>query len=167
MITVIDAPGNKQRFLILDAPTHDTLKNYIEPLKRENVRHLVRVCQRHLDYDVHELERLTGVEVTDTIKFDDGTVPSPEDIHQWLQLSEDAQQHGQTIAVHCVSGIGRAPVLVTLSLIEGGMDNLDAISYVRKHRRGALNKKQVRFIDEYKPIHARKASAFTKFKRWF
>ncbi|KAI8074106.1 native structure Prl-1 [Gongronella butleri] len=166
MITVVESPNKQQRFLILDAPTHDTLKNYIEPFRRERVRHLVRVCQGHLDYDVHELERLTGVQVNDTIKFDDGTVPSVQDIEQWLALSQDAMQHGQTIAVHCVSGIGRAPVLVTLALIEAGMDNLDAITYVRTHRRGALNKKQVRFIDEYKPSRARR-STLAKLKSWF
>ncbi|ORZ14738.1 protein-tyrosine phosphatase-like protein, partial [Absidia repens] len=147
MITVVESPLSKQRFLLLDAPTEQTLSKYIEPLKQENVKQLVRICNRHLDYDATELERLTGIRVIDDIKFADGNVPSPENIENWLSLSEQARQEGHTMAVHCVSGIGRAPVLVTLSLIESGMDPLDAISYVRQRRRGALNKTQVRFID--------------------
>ncbi|CAO3590898.1 unnamed protein product [Absidia cylindrospora] len=162
MITVVESPFSKQRFLLLDAPTEQTLSNYIEPLKQENVKQLVRICNCHFNYDATELERLTGIRVIDDIKFADGNVPSPENIENWLSLAEQARQEGHTMAVHCVSGIGRAPVLVTLSLIESGMDPLDAISYVRQRRRGALNKTQVRFIDGYQPIAKR-----NKWRQWF
>ncbi|KAI8096619.1 protein-tyrosine phosphatase-like protein [Halteromyces radiatus] len=162
MITVVESPLSKQRFLLLDAPTEQTLASYIEPLKKENVKLLVRICNRPLDYDAVKLERLAGIRVIDDIKFDDGTVPSQENIEHWLNLAEQARLEGHTMAVHCVSGIGRAPVLVTLSLIESGMDPLDAISYVRQRRRGALNKTQVRFIDGYRPITKR-----NKWRQWF
>lgn len=110
MITVVESPLSKQRFLLLDAPTEKTLSHYIEPLKQENVKQLVRICNRHLDYDAAELERQTGIRVIDDIKFADGNVPSPENIENWLSLAEQARQEGHTMAVHCVSGIGRAPV---------------------------------------------------------
>ncbi|KAI9299970.1 hypothetical protein BJ944DRAFT_37390, partial [Cunninghamella echinulata] len=53
-------------------------------------------------------------------------------------------------------------ILITISLIESGMDPLDAISYVRQCRKGALNKTQIRFIDEYKPSSKQQ----TKWKQW-
>ncbi|KNE54486.1 hypothetical protein AMAG_00457 [Allomyces macrogynus ATCC 38327] len=44
-----------------------------------------------------------------------------------------------TMAVHCVAGLGRAPVLIAVALIEYGMPPLEAIEYVRARRRGAFN----------------------------
>ncbi|KAI9215799.1 protein-tyrosine phosphatase-like protein [Blastocladiella britannica] len=58
-----------------------------------------------------------------------------------------------TIAVHCVAGLGRAPVLIACALIEAGMSPLDAIDYVRARRRGAFNTQQVKYLDSYKPQH--------------
>lgn len=55
-----------------------------------------------------------------------------------------------TIAVHCVAGLGRAPVLVAISLIEAGMSPLDAVSFLRERRRGAINNKQLRFLENYR-----------------
>eukprot|EP00835_Amoeboradix_gromovi_P005021 NODE_434_length_8679_cov_0.241142.p9 type:complete len:114 gc:universal NODE_434_length_8679_cov_0.241142:7040-6699(-) len=57
-----------------------------------------------------------------------------------------------TIAVHCVAGMGRAPVLIAIALIEHGMQNLDAIDFIREKRRGAFNNLQIVFIDRYKRV---------------
>jgi len=57
----------------------------------------------------------------------------------------------KTIAVHCVAGLGRAPVMVAIALIEAGMSNLDVIDFIRKRRRGAFNSKQLKYIQSYKP----------------
>ena len=56
------------------------------------------------------------------------------------------------VAVHCVAGLGRAPLLVCLALIEYGMEPLDAVELVRKHRRGALNSRQVAWVAQYKKL---------------
>jgi protein tyrosine phosphatase type 4A len=46
----------------------------------------------------------------------------------------------------------RAPVLVAIALIErANMKPLDAIQFIRKCRRGAINAKQMQFIEKYKP----------------
>jgi protein tyrosine phosphatase type 4A len=45
----------------------------------------------------------------------------------------------------------RAPVLVAVALIEDGMSPEDAVVYIRKHRRGAINSKQIKFLQKYKP----------------
>eukprot|EP00871_Galdieria_phlegrea_P004452 jgi/Galph1/5007/GphlegSOOS_G3647.1 len=56
-----------------------------------------------------------------------------------------------TIAVHCKTGLGRAPLLVAIALIELGEDALNAIGYIRARRRGAINTRQLLFLEQYKP----------------
>jgi len=55
------------------------------------------------------------------------------------------------IAVHCVAGLGRAPILVALAFIEAGMEPLDAVELIRSKRRGAFNSRQLKYLRSYKP----------------
>ena len=43
------------------------------------------------------------------------------------------------IAVHCVAGLGRAPFLVAIGLVNNGCSSINAIELIRKNRSGALN----------------------------
>lgn len=119
MISVVHSPITQQKFVILDAPTQNTLPNYIATFEKENVSDLVRICNRPSaddpaggrdSYDAKLLEHETGIRVIDDIKFQDGGVPSPGTIQRWLDLTDKARESGTTVAVHCVAGIGRAPV---------------------------------------------------------
>lgn len=77
-------------------------------------------------------------------------------MREWLQLVERNKQIAETardgatpaptIAVHCVAGLGRAPALVAIALIEMGMKPLDAIEFIRGKRRGAFNKPQIAYL---------------------
>ncbi|KAF9272405.1 Protein tyrosine phosphatase type IVA 1 [Mortierella alpina] len=142
----------KLRFLILDCPSDATLTAYLPILDEHNVTDLVRICEGS-PYDPKPLND-AGIHVHDDMKFQDGTAPGKDVVARWLDLNDRVfYGSGDTekcIAVHCISGIGRAPVLVAISLIEGGMDPLDAIAYIRKARRGALNRIQIAFLDSYK-----------------
>ena len=66
----------------------------------------------------------------------------------------------ETVLVHCLAGLGRAPLLVAVSLIEKKMDQLDAINLMRTKRPGSLNSNQINWLIEYKP---KKTSFFKKF----
>ena len=55
------------------------------------------------------------------------------------------------IGVHCVAGLGRAPLLVALGLVYGGMEPCNAVDLIKKQRPGAINWAQAEFILAFKP----------------
>ena len=88
--------------------------------------------------------------------FDDGASPPSEIISKWLDLVEgtflEPSDTQPCIAVHCVAGLGRAPVLVAIALIEFGMDAISAVSFIRQRRRGAINAVQLKYLESYLPV---------------
>lgn len=137
------------KFLITDRPTDATLPRYIEDLKKYDAGIVVRVCEPTYDVDLLEEH---GINVLDWA-FDDGAAPPKEVVEEWLQLLKKKfkEKPGSCIAVHCVAGLGRAPVLVALALIESGMKYEDAVEFIRRRRRGAINAKQLTYLEQYKP----------------
>eukprot|EP01080_Neovahlkampfia_damariscottae_P006672 gene6672-10836_t len=140
------------RFLIHELPTKQNLKEYVTLFQKHNVKYLVRACD--CDYDTKLFEK-NGIEILD-IPFSDGEKPPKSVITSWLQLVDKAFPKGKktdgTIAVHCVAGLGRAPLLVSIAILEKDkkISALDVITLIRKQRRGALNKTQITFLQNYK-----------------
>ena len=136
------------RFLITEQPQDATIANYIKILKEHRVSHLV--CATDPTYKTDELGAV-GVAVTE-LSFPDGSAPTPEIVEKWLVLlSEQFGEHpDMCVGVHCVTGLGRAPVLVAVALIELGMKSEDAVELIRRKRRGAINQRQLDFLVKYK-----------------
>jgi len=139
---------NDMRFLIMDRPSKANLDKFVEELKKCGVNDVIRVCEPTYDTELLTKE---GISVTDW-QFDDGGFPSEPVIRQWMDFMRESLQDspGSTIAIHCVAGLGRAPVLVALALIEAGMKYEDAVDFIRKRRRGAINSKQLDQLGKYK-----------------
>ncbi|KAG4089233.1 phosphatases II [Neocallimastix lanati (nom. inval.)] len=140
------------KFLIMDAPSTSNLDIYIEEMKKYNVTDLVRVCEPTYPKERVEAKKIN---VHDW-PFNDGEPPPVMVVKHWKELvnnvfkNEDSQSKKPCIAIHCVAGLGRAPVLVAIALIEEGMNALDSVSYIRERRRGAINIKQLKYLEEYK-----------------
>uniref|UniRef100_A0A803J870 Protein tyrosine phosphatase 4A1 n=1 Tax=Xenopus tropicalis TaxID=8364 RepID=A0A803J870_XENTR len=126
-----------------------SMSKHSPELKKYGVTTLVRVCEATYDTALVEKE---GIQVLDW-PFDDGAPPSNQIVDDWLNLlkMKFREEPGCCIAVHCVAGLGRAPVLVALALIESGMKYEDAVQFIRQKRRGAFNSKQLLYLEKYRP----------------
>uniref|UniRef100_A0A8C3WGM3 Protein tyrosine phosphatase type IVA 3 n=1 Tax=Catagonus wagneri TaxID=51154 RepID=A0A8C3WGM3_9CETA len=131
------------------APAQPCLLPPCQDLKKYGATTVVRVCE--VTYDKAPLEK-DGITVVDW-PFDDGAPPPGKVVEDWLSLlkTKFCDDPGSCVAVHCVAGLGRAPVLVALALIESGMKYEDAIQFIRQKRRGAINSKQLTYLEKYRP----------------
>ncbi len=135
------------KFVIFDAPNDDNVELYIRELRRLGVQHVVRACE-----STYDASRMTeaGISVTDVV-FKDGNFPPKSVVKSWLKTVTSIKNQGSnTIGVHCVAGLGRAPVLVAICLIEEGMDPLEVVPLIRRYRRGAINTAQLQGLRSYK-----------------
>jgi len=148
-------PDGNQNFLIMEQPKDSNLSLYYDFFARYNVKHVVRVCPQET-YNITELQT-RGIDCH-AFPYADGNPPPNDVVEPWLQpcaankrVNKEAAkgEPAATIAIHCVAGLGRAPVLVAIALIENGMDYLKAVETIREVRRGAINKPQVDFLKNY------------------
>ncbi|KAI8893671.1 protein tyrosine phosphatase type IVA protein 1, partial [Globomyces pollinis-pini] len=152
------------RFLLMDCPNDENCESFVNELKAHNVTTVVRVCEA--TYDKNQFVN-NGIEFID-LPYPDGTVPTNQEIVKFIQLCQKTFgsisipnhiiqdeiitpiQNPKVIAVHCMVGLGRAPLLVAIALIEAGFAPLDAIEYIRQAKRGAMNPSQLKYLLDYK-----------------
>ncbi|CAK9293843.1 unnamed protein product [Gordionus sp. m RMFG-2023] len=147
-------------FLIMDRPTDENIHYFLEELKSKNVKDVVRVCDPTYQTKVLSAE---GIRVLDW-PFDDGKAPPTTVVDDWFELLRERfnKDPESCVAVHCVAGLGRAPVLVAIALIESGMKYYDAVELIRQKRRGAINSKQLEYLEHYRPKSRLKVKASNK-----
>lgn len=157
-----DYPDHK--FLVMEQPKPTTAKEVLQELRKHDVRVVVRVCFEN-DYDYKQYFEENGIECH-ALPYQDGQNPDPTVIEGWLKLcaknaevnhkknlSSPASSTGaglSSIAIHCVAGLGRAPVLVAVAYIEHGMSGMEAAQMMRERRNRCLNPKQLDFLKTYK-----------------
>ena len=130
-------------FHLMDCPaTTDLARDlYLPALTKLNITHIVRISG---DYDSTPFTQ-AGINVYNYPSFPDGSVPpTPSTWHTYLTSLPPSS----ILAIHCSSGIGRAPVLLAEALLHFGMYKKggDAIEEVRRVRRGAMNKTQIGWL---------------------
>lgn len=143
------------QFLISSAPSSVQAPRYAGYLLAQGVRNVVRVCEP--TYNAAVL-RGASIGVHDWI-FPDGDAPPPDVVAKWLKLMDEvfdlandgAGTRDEVVAVHCKAGLGRAPVLVAIALIEAGAHPFEAVGTIRAQRRGAINARQMAFLEAYTP----------------
>jgi protein-tyrosine phosphatase len=71
----------------------------------------------------------------------DYSVPTEAFERQWAKYGReirDLLRNGDDVLVHCKGGLGRAGMIAARLLVELGMDPDEAVSYVRRVRKGAI-----------------------------
>lgn len=146
------------RFLIMDSPKQSNLPLYLKECEKHHVTQLVRISEPY--YDKEDVEK-SGISLHEMC-FDDGASPPQEIIDRWITLvrqtfdikKKKSSGDGEIppcIAIHCVAGLGRAPVMVAIALVEHGMESMQAVTFIRERRRGAINAVQLAYLESYNP----------------
>ncbi|TGZ75424.1 hypothetical protein CRM22_000379 [Opisthorchis felineus] len=157
VITTIEYKGIN--LIIMDSPTKSSVPYFVEECSRLHVSDIVRVCEDR--YPTDEFEK-SGIRVHHW-EFSDGSPPPDNVLSDWFNLlrarfytepktaSSNATGAAGPVAVHCIAGYGRAPVLVAVALMELGMPCADAIELIRSKRKGAFNDRQLAYLTAYHP----------------
>lgn len=134
-------------FVIFQSPNETNLPAYVQQIIKTGPRATVwiRACQEAYSDD---LITSNGVKVYE-LPFSDGSTPPKDIMRKWLSILKDHK--GETMAVHCLAGLGRGPLLVGVALIEDGDSSLEAVKKIRLGRPGALNLPQIKFLEGYVP----------------
>jgi len=152
----VEVSHKNLRFLITHMPNDRSIAKFVEVLHRHDTDTLVRVCR-----STYKTQPLTekGIKVLDW-EYEDGSPPPKMIVDNWLQMLKVHVRENPTnsIAVHCVAGLGRAPVLVAVALMESGMKFNDAVDFIRKKRRGAINNIQLEYLEKYRPKYCLKSN---------
>lgn len=142
----------KFQIIIMEAPQENNVPVFIQKLKSCGVTDIVRTCEATYTQERFEMEGIRVHELT----YPDGGAPPEEVITVWKNLikskyrPKDPKDYG-VVAVHCAAGLGRAPLLAAIALIEmTGMDFMDAVEKIRDKQKGAINAKQLKYLQAYK-----------------
>jgi protein tyrosine phosphatase type 4A len=152
--------SGKIRLLIMDAPKDSNLHLYLKECEKHNVVSIIRICNP--SYSKAEVEA-AGISLHE-MYYPDGSSPPMDIIERWVKVltevfdTADVATRKPCIALHCVAGLGRAPVLAAIALIEYGTDAITAVTSIRERRRGAINAVQLNYLESYKRIKKKKRS---------
>jgi protein tyrosine phosphatase type 4A len=128
------------KIYISESPNQMTLSYFIDYISKNQIKHIVRLCESK-----YQSNLFSNVGFYDW-QIIDGSEPSDEIISNWNNLVK----LNEPILVHCLAGLGRAPTLVAIALIENQMEPIDAINLIRNKRKGTFNSKQIDFVCNYK-----------------
>jgi protein tyrosine phosphatase type 4A len=134
-------------FLITNSPTNQTIQEYIKILHNNNITVVIRLCEKTYDEDYLKQNNVDFIDMF----IEDGLYPNDTDITNFFNICSKYQN----IAIHCKSGLGRAPLLVAIhQIIIEKKSTIEIISFIRDKIKGAFNTKQLNFINN--DIHKKK-----------
>lgn len=139
----------KLNFIVVGAPLN--MERFKQLLIKKQVTNIVKAC--HYDYNVCRAELSAVCEIHEFV-FEDGGNPPSEMTSLWIKFLFDVfynNTDNTVVLTHCISGLGRSPLLVCIALIVcEGMEPLNAINFIRKHIKYALNTTQLHYIQNTK-----------------
>ena len=142
--------GDKINYILSSTPNNSNIEEYSTFLQSNNVKYLVNVGGS--EYDTNNLKN-KGI-IYRQIDYKDGSIPDDEIIDQWKDICKDSISESKNIAIHCISGMGRAPTLICFSLVRNeNYSPLESVEYIRKKRKNSLNSIQLKYIVNLRDKH--------------
>lgn len=131
---------------VFPSPTNNNSNEYASQLNENGIKNIIHFNQLEYNTDIFTKQKIQFY----NLSFADGGTPSSEQLHNWLSLIETffgSSNNSIPIAVHCKASLGRAPLMITIALIYFGMEEFEAIDYIRKQISGSLNLKQLKYLE--------------------
>ena len=124
-------------FIVSNSPNDSNLKKYINYLENEETDIIIRVCEKK--YNEKNINEIKFVDLF----TEDGCVPTKEVINIFINLCKN----NKTIAIHCMSGLGRAPTFVAIcDILLYNRNPYESVEKIRKIINLSFNKKQLNFL---------------------
>ncbi len=94
-----------------------------------------------------------------TLPIRDFTAPTLETCKQAVDWINERISEGLPVLVHCKGGLGRTGTIIACYLVSKGMNDVEAINYVRSKRPGSIElSEQIKVVQQfYKLINAQKS----------
>lgn len=142
------------KYVVTSSPDPNSIECYKDLLFKNGVTTVVRLCEKKYDDSILNKHGITVID----IPIADGSVPNDEIVSNWIRIiMAEMEKNKSGIAVHCMSGLGRAPLFVCVGLITfGNVDPIGAVEMVREKIPRALNSKQVDYVCKIKTRKIRK-----------
>ncbi len=126
-------------FLVSNSPIDSDMNEYLGILNKHQINTVVRFC----DKTYNENNIIVKNNIFYDMYIEDGSIPDDNSIKQFLDICTTHKN----IALHCKSGLGRAPTMVGIALIiKEKVDPLECITTIREKIKGAFNSKQLNFL---------------------
>lgn len=126
-------------FLVSNSPVDNDMNEFLNILKKNEINTVVRFC----DKTYNENNILVKNIIFYDMYIEDGSIPDDNSIKQFLDICNNHKN----IALHCKSGLGRAPTMLAIVLIiKEKVDITDCITRIREKIKGAFNSKQLNFL---------------------
>ena len=135
---------NNKKFYVTCSPSANTIECYIEMLKNKNIEIVIKLNEKHM-YDINKIKNNNIA--FEEIVIEDGNIPSDDNIYK---LNEIVGKYNN-ICIHCMAGLGRAPLIMALILIlQFNQDPDDTAIEIRNLIPNCLNTTQLQFLTKFK-----------------
>jgi protein tyrosine phosphatase type 4A len=136
-VTLFETKNNL--FLVSNSPIDNDINEFLAILHKNNINTVVRLCDK-----IYNENKMLNKDINFyDMYIEDGLIPNDDLIIQFLDI---CSKH-KNIALHCKSGLGRAPTMISLALIiKENSDPMESVTLIRNKIKGAFNSKQLNFV---------------------
>ena len=116
----------------------NNLNIFLDKLKKYNINMIVRLCEPSYHIECNNIQ-IHDLPIT-------SCTPSKDVIRQWNDILDSINGN---IYIHCESGLGRAPTMIAIALLQKNVEPHNTIQILRKINKKLFNNNQLKFIFNY------------------